>query len=603
MHSVSDLTTFCRSTSGDVPPKLVGSSNTVVGSKMYLYGGRLVTERRMVTDMFVFDIKTLVWEKIPSQNDENTPDPRYFHSADTWNQYLIIFGGMGLKPEADNADDLCVLNDVRFYDLAAKRWMPPSWSLKDAPENLPPPKARYAHLSSVSGDRLFIIGGQDLNSVWLDDVYVYDLSMRAWVQRSDYARHCGTYRSVAVSASQRVRLPQEELRHAGAAGPSKPVFRTDPSTPVSSTRSSSDPYIHLPYSAPATDEFPNDIYLYSNYNFTDVQRELEVFSPLPNNDFSITDESATMSGSSFPPGLRFPTGAILGTHLIIAGTYIAHNFQSFSVWALNLIDMTWSRVDPGGTLSTGSWFRSCLWADDNKFLIFGNRQGILVEDYNRRLLSWEHVAIIDLEAFGIYQPPRLELDTRMQEMGVAALEEGVLADFEIVCDDDRRVKCSRKLLEDRWPWFKEQRRLFLQAATRALDTLPLSSTHVALPDVPGAATQEPRPDPRLSPRVLQLSEPYPITLALVQYFYSLALITPLQHAPAVLSALLVLATNYDLPHLRSLVTHAMHRALSNSTSVGVYEVATLCSCRSLQIRYVCRMCVCLTYFLTSSLGP
>jgi hypothetical protein len=322
-----------------------------------------------------------------------------------------------------------------------------------------------------------------------------------------------------------------------------------------------------------------------SFQFTDVKRELEVLTPSPNGEFSVKDASSSMNGPAFPPGLRFPAGAILGTHLIIAGTYLAHSFQSFSVWALNLIDMSWSRIDPGSTLATGSWFRSGLWANANKFIIFGNRQGNLVDDYNRRLLSWDHVAMIDLEAFGIYQPPSLELDIRMQEMGLAALEEGVLADFEIVCDDDRRVKCSRKLLEDRWPWFKEQRRLFLQAATRALDTLPLSATHVALPDVP-SATQEPRSDPRLTPRLLDLSEPYPITLALVQYFYSLALVTPLQHAPAVLSALLVLATNYDLKHLQSLVKHAMHRALSNSTSVGVYEVATLCSCRSLQIRYV-----------------
>jgi leucine-zipper-like transcriptional regulator 1 len=319
--------------------------------------------------------------------------------------------------------------------------------------------------------------------------------------------------------------------------------------------------------------------------FTDVKRELEVLTPSPDGDYEVRDASSSMKGPAFPPGLRFPAGAILGTHLIIAGTYLAHSFQSFSVWALNLIDMSWSRIDPGSTLATGSWFRSGLWAKANKFIVFGNRQGNLVDDYNRRLLSWDHIAMIDLEAFGIYQPPRLELDIGMQEMGLAALEEGILADFEIVCDDDRRVKCSRKMLEDRWPWFKEQRHIFLQAANKALDTLPLSATHVALPDVP-SAIQEPRPDPRLTPRLLDLSEPYPITLALVQYFYSLALVTPLQHAPAVLSALLVLATNYDLGHLQSLVKHAMHRALSNSTSVGVYEVATLCSCRSLQIRYV-----------------
>ncbi|KAA1469937.1 galactose oxidase [Dentipellis sp. KUC8613] len=583
MHSVSDLTTFCRKTTGDVPPKLVGASTTVVGSKMYLFGGRLVTERRMVSDLFVFDLETLNWERINTPPDDDLPGPRYFHSADTWNNYLIIFGGMGVKPDAENADDLCVLNDVRFYDLSTRRWMPSSWSHPFDNPSIPMPKARYAHLSSVSGDRLFIIGGQDLSNVWLDDVYVYDLHNRAWVQRRDYPRHCGTYRSVAVAASLRVRLPQEELKNSNA-GPSKPFFRADAGSSSPSAMTSSASLSHLPYSAPATDEFPNDIYLYSNYNFTDVKRELEVFRPLPGNDFEISDQSTSMSGTAFPPGLRFPTGAILGTHLIIAGTYLAHSFQSFSVWALDLINMTWSRVDPGSTLSSGSWFRSCLWADANKFLIFGNRNGNLVDDYNRRLLSWDHVAVIDLEAFGIYQPPRLELGIRMQEMGLAALEEGVLADFEIICDDDRRVPCSRKVLEDRWPWFKEQRKRFLQSAARALDTLPLSSSNIPLPEAPGQVDSEPRPDPRLTPRALLLTEPYPITLALVQYFYSLALITPLQHAPAVLSALLVLSTNYELPHLQSLVKHAMHRALSNSTSVGVYEVATLCSCRSLQIR-------------------
>jgi len=292
-----------------------------------------------------------------------------------------------------------------------------------------------------------------------------------------------------------------------------------------------------------------------------------------------------MNGATFPPGLRFPTGAILGTHLIIAGTYLAHSYQSFSIWVLDLITMTWSRIDPGKAVETGSWFRGCLWAESNKFLIFGNRNGNLVDDYNRRLLSWDHVAVVDLEAFGIYQPPPLKLDIRMQEMGLAALEDNVLVDFEIICDDDRRISCSRKLLDDRWPWFREQRQKMLRAAKITSDSLPNSPMHVKLPGE-SPNTDDQHPDPRLTPRTLHLSEPYAITMALLQYFYSMSLITPLQHAPAVLSQLLVLSVNYQLTHLESLVKHAMHRALSNSTSVGVYEVATLCGCRSLQIRYV-----------------
>ncbi|THH30717.1 hypothetical protein EUX98_g3452 [Antrodiella citrinella] len=577
MYPIADLTAFCRRTTGDVPPKLVGASTTV--------GGRLVAERRMVSDIYIFDLETFVWEKLVQPPEDDIPQPRYFHSADTWNNNLIIFGGMAIQPKSDNPEDLCVLNDVRLFDLSTYRWLPASVTSGETSSSTFIPKARYAHLSSVTSNRLFVIGGQDLNNVWLDDIHVYDLVKKIWVQRRDYPRHCGTYRSVAVTAETKVRIPQEEGRNAQSAklGPPGTRFKTDKNAPSATDATSPDSLIHLPYSATPTDEYPCDIYLFSNYNFTDVQRELEVFTPEPDGDFTITDRSSSMTGTSFPPGLRFPIGAILGTHFIIAGTYLSQTYQSFSVWTLDLVSMIWSRVDPGSAL-VGSWFRSCLWPEANKFLIFGNRHGNLVEDYNRRLLSWDHVAVIDLEAFGIYRPPPLLLDIPMQEMGLAALEEGVFADFEIICDDGRKIQCSRKLLEDRWPWFKEQRKLFIQAATRAIEAIPSSSNTTPLPELSSADQSEPRPDPRLTPRSFQLSEPYPITLALLQYLYSTSLLTPLQHAPAVLSQLLLLSSTYDMPHLQSLVKHAMHRALTFATSVGIYGVSTLCNCRSLQIR-------------------
>ncbi|KAF7314500.1 hypothetical protein MKEN_00923000 [Mycena kentingensis (nom. inval.)] len=583
LHSIYDLTTFSRNTTGDVPAKLVGASTTVVGSKMYLFGGRLVAERRMVSDLYIFDLESYHWEKILPFPEDDIPRARYFHSVDTWNNQLIVFGGMSNEPDAPNPEELCVLNDVRFFDITSRHWLPPS--RLSTPENLVP-RARYAQLSAVTGDRLFIIGGQDFYNTWLDDICVYDLLAKTWSEKRDYPRHCGSYRSVAVSSSMCVRFPKEELRNSklpNPLGPSGTRFQT-PNAPPTEDTTASDSLNHLPYSAPPDDEHPSDIYLYSNYNFTDVKRELEVFSPLPDTGFTIEDRSASMNGTTFPPGLRFPTGAILGTHLIIAGIYLAHSYQSFSIWVLDLQHNVWSRIDPGKAVESGSWFRGCLWPEQNKFIIFGNRNGNLVDDYNRRLLSWDHVAVVDLEAFGIYQPPPLKLDIPMQELGLSALEEGVLADFEIVCDDGRKIACSRKLLEDRWPWLKEQRIKLLHSAMSAMESLPSSPMHIPLPDLPGNVPDEQRPDPRLTPRAFNLSEPYPITLALLQYFYSMALLTPLQTAPAVLSQLLVLATNYRITHLQTLVKHAMHRALSNSTSVGVYEVATLCSCRSLQIR-------------------
>jgi hypothetical protein len=188
------------------------------------------------------------------------------------NNQLIIFGGMGNKPNSSTSEDLCVLNDIRFLDLSTMHWLPASstngTSLDTSAEALVP-KPRYAHLTSVTADRLFIIGGQDLSNIWLDDVYVYDLLGKAWVQRRDFPHHCGTYRSVAVSANSRVRLPQKEPRatdNTAILGSPGSRFRSDKPSPSSQEFTPTESLVHLPYSAAPTDDFPNDIYLYSNYN-------------------------------------------------------------------------------------------------------------------------------------------------------------------------------------------------------------------------------------------------------------------------------------------------------------------------------------------------
>ncbi|KAF8582815.1 regulatory protein ral2 [Ramaria rubella] len=584
VHSVSaELATVARKTRGAVPPRLVGASTTVVGDRMFLFGGRLVVERRMLSDLYVFDMHSFTWSKVEPPPDGVVPGPRYFHSADSWNNHLVVFGGMGYKSSDSAQETLCVLNDVCFYSLAESRWLPADEapSSPSSPQSLIP-RARYAHLSTVSSNMLFIIGGQDLANGWLDDIHVYDLAARSWVHRSDYPRHCGTYRSVALSSNLCVRNPNSE-----PAPPPASRFRQEDSPSVLPV-TSPDTFVQLPYSTPPTPSLPSEIYLYSNYNFMDVKRELEVFTPQPPSSFTITDRSNAMTGVALPPGLRFPTGALLGTSLIIGGIYIAHSYQAFSIWSLDLTTMTWSRIEPGTALGTGSWCRAALWRESNKLLVFGNREGNLVEDYNHRLLSWDHVAYIDLEAFAIYQPPTpgLGLGCAAQAMGLAALEDGAFADFEVVCNDGRRIPCSRKLLEDRWPWFRDQRRRYVAVASSAVDTNGVSSVPPLAEPAGSTVTPTPRPDPRLTPRELHLAEPYPITVAFLQYFYAQALLTPLQHAPAVLSALLLLSTTYDLVHLRDLVKHAMHRALSAGSQgvSGVYDVATLCDCQSLRLR-------------------
>jgi len=159
-------------------------------------------------------------------------------------------------------DELCVLNDIHFFNFTTRRWLPAPVDIPN-PELIP--RARYAHLSSVTGDRLVIIGGQDFHNAWLDDICHFNLLTQAWTQQQ-YPRHCGTYRSVAVSSPTVIRTPHTEDRPTSTLGLPGKRFpsRSVPGPPPETTPSEN--LIHLPYLAAPTEDHPSEIYLYSNYN-------------------------------------------------------------------------------------------------------------------------------------------------------------------------------------------------------------------------------------------------------------------------------------------------------------------------------------------------
>jgi len=51
-------------------------------------GGRLVAERKMVSDLYVFDLETFTWEKVHMHSEDEIPQPRYFHSTDNCERFV-----------------------------------------------------------------------------------------------------------------------------------------------------------------------------------------------------------------------------------------------------------------------------------------------------------------------------------------------------------------------------------------------------------------------------------------------------------------------------------------------------------------------------------
>ncbi|CAG8788704.1 19809_t:CDS:2 [Gigaspora margarita] len=566
LQSISDLTASTRLTTGDIPPPLVGSSTTVIGTNLYLFAGRLVSSRRMTNELYVLDLCSFVWTRI-YDTENSAPKPRYFHSANQFKNSIVIFGGMGYSRTSD--DGLCVLDDVSIFDLDTYSWIHPTITPSDFT-----PRPRYAHLASVSSNKLVVIGGQDMSNYYIEETNVLDLDKMVWVYSQQFEKHCGAYRSVAVSSTYRTNLPLfgdnssdmvsltsslDDNSNSAPESTPPPLRKSNstqslPTTPSNVIRklpsvgafgrpgslrrspsgqnllrshsikriqsqSSGSSFYHLSFTTEITDENPNPIYLYSNYNFTDVKRELQVISPPNSENYKISDYSSNMSGAFLPPGLRFPTGAILGHHLIISGTYLTNSSQTFSIWALNLVNLFWIRIDTGSCFSQGSWNRGVLCDSTNQYIVLGHRDRSLVDDYNHRQTNFDHVTVVDLEAFGIYQSPHTTMSPLAQELGLAMMNNPNMADFDII-------------------------------------------------------TQE----------ALEFPESHIVTLAFLQYLYTDHLLTIQQYQPHVLAQLLLLADMYNLNRLRQLTSHALHQFLDTTTAALIYETAALSRQTGLQIR-------------------
>ncbi|KAI8047748.1 hypothetical protein BDF21DRAFT_393134 [Thamnidium elegans] len=518
MQSISGIITQIHATLEEVPPALVGSSVNVIGNKVYVFAGRLATSRKMTNYLYILDLHTLVWTRhIPPPDSDKPPMARYFHSASVYKNQLIIFGGMGYSRLSN--DGLCVLDDISVLDVNTM-----CWTLPPIQPSLYSPQSRYAHLSSIAEDKLIVVGGQDLDNNYLDEMNVLNLKNWEWEQVKTFEKHVGAYRSVAVTAPPGTRRVIQQLHRTSTVR----QFGSNLQTP---------------------DE-PNPVYLYTNYNFADVKRELQLIYSTT----QVEDYSNLMNGSVMPPGLRFPTGHTLGNHLILAGTYLSPQSQSYTIWSLDLAKLTWSRIETGTVFNSGSWNRGVLYEDENKFLVFGNTNRNLLDDYNHRQVNFDHIAMVDLEAFGVYSLPKLTCSSLAQEMGLRLLNEPAVSDFHIITQDNLSIPVNSAVLCQRWPYFANL----------------MKDNHETIIKQP----------------IHYMSFPYPhtVVIALLQFIYTDNLLTAQQYQPHILSQLLLLSDMYDIPRLRELSTHALHQMLNMSTAPLIFETAALSHQTSLQIR-------------------
>jgi hypothetical protein len=488
---LSGLVCSVHRTTGERPHALVGATTTILGDKLFVFGGRLHSRTRpqLTSDLYQLDLIKRHWTKVETTG--TIPPPRYFHSVCALgDSKLVCYGGMSPsrsqapKPPQPNGEpqpEVVVISDIHVYDVPTR-----TWTLISTAEG---PQGRYAHCAAIlpssavftsanapmsaihhnpsssdphsgtlgveidgaGGAEMVVVGGQDSSNNYIEQINVFNLRSLKWTATTTWDRKCGAYKSMVVPMTgldadlmgQNVPLgDQDGQRQNGASG--------------------------------------TTMLIYSNYNFLDVKLELQIRMP----DGTLVEKP--MAGPVSPPGLRFPNGGILDNHFVVSGTYLTSSKHEYALWALDLKNLTWGRIDTNVSIfEQGSWNRGVLWNRRNTFVILGHRERSLVDDYNHRRINFSHVCMVELEAFGLYDNPRKasatsgytsvsapsvppsllpSLGTQLaggrpfistaQQLGNAALNLHELSDMELVAIGGERIPCNSHILSRRWgPYF------------------------------------------------------------------------------------------------------------------------------------------------------
>lgn len=490
---LSGLMCNVHRTTGREPHPLVGATTTIIGDKLYVFGGRILSRSRpapLTANLYELDLIRRHWTKLETTGD--IPPPRYFHSmcalGDT---KMVCYGGMSpssAQPGSANPEqqpEVTVMSDIYIYDVPTKKWtfiptqespqgryahcaciLPssaafsshkaPLSALQHNPSNGNPNEGRIGiNIDGAGGSEMIVVGGQDGANHYIEQISVFNLRSLKWTTTQQLGKSCGAYRSVVAP------LPPSVTSKIGRNNALAPRQESGISLEAREPGSS--------------------MLIYSNYNFLDVKLELQIRS----SDGALSERP--MSGAYSPPGLRFPNGGVIDTYFVVSGTYLTSSKQEYALWALDLKNLTWARIDAGGSIfSQGSWNRGILWNRRNTFVILGNRKRSLVDDYNHRRINFSNVCMVELEAFGFFDNPRRTApmsgfasasspynmpglsvarkagwtgggrfhSRAAEELGEKTLALRELADMDILCIGGERIPINSRIVGRRWgPYF------------------------------------------------------------------------------------------------------------------------------------------------------
>ena len=157
---------------GNPPSPRYSHAATVVGDKMYIHGGSLISlggksqPKIVSSDLHIYNFKTNTWEPaLPLKNEVPSPE-RMGHGMIALEGQLYVFGGFTVLFDTNTGSKTTeYYTDIMKYTISAPKWATVG--------NVALPK-RSGHSVTLVGDTVYLIGGHD-EDVRLADILAWNI--------------------------------------------------------------------------------------------------------------------------------------------------------------------------------------------------------------------------------------------------------------------------------------------------------------------------------------------------------------------------------------------------------------------------------------------
>ncbi|KAF9438197.1 hypothetical protein BGZ76_009215 [Entomortierella beljakovae] len=192
-----------------VAPPILDSNGSIKrwGSEdeahLVIFGGRGLSQKGSgeicLNDTHILDLRSLQW--IPSNLDPNHDNVEVTNDQKIVSDEVIKHE----RPEKESLD----LNSTGIPTQASEGSVPSVKNHQHNPFRFHTPEPRSAHVTSITGDHLLIIGGLNIKNEYIHSVSVLDLKRNVWMDGGDFRGNASQYRA---SSSSIVEKPMARRR-------------------------------------------------------------------------------------------------------------------------------------------------------------------------------------------------------------------------------------------------------------------------------------------------------------------------------------------------------------------------------------------------------